>query len=589
MECQPFRKLRQLHASPCDLSLTLDPARSGDSGSLTECTKSKGLVLRCGLKRSNSDEQRKPATEIVNSVEPRELPGVCKWETACTSNSSDTCLSAGAIEHRGSSRGSEVLRNESVSATVEFAQSEPCGLSHRSRVVSNDSVLATSECSEIGQSEPRGLSHRSQVVTKESVSATVECSEIAQSEPGGLSHRSQVVANKSISATVECSEIAQGEPHGLSDRSQVVTNESVSATLECSEIAQSAPHGLSHRSQVVANESISATVECSAIRHGTSSETAIAASDLTSEKNSRHAIKQPLDSELLESNDDDTSAMDFTNSRIALASEETDHGEHGKSATKEDSSTHITEWQLNGQLIESKHASEESKETGGESCIEHAKSTTMEDSSILTTEQQLDGGLHDSRSEIDCTSAKLDSEEIKGHGEHEQRANGKPSEASSSSETIEVNGDPTKHPIESLWDSELVESNKDSVNQTDSAKGRTDSEGSSDTKSEDRDGHEQHESSTVKHNSNVVFAARDIRYYPEDSTSMPQRSGRTNDRDNCKRGWRDHRGSASGVKTTPEMTAPETNRNRQLFVGNLSYKVRFSDIMCPEVRTAYLQ
>jgi hypothetical protein len=139
----------------------------------------------------------------------------------------------------------------------------------------------------------------------------------------------------------------------------------------------------------------------------------------------------------------------------------------------------------------------------------------------------------------------------------------KPSEASSSSQTIAAD-DISHLPNEPVRDYELVETDN---NHADNGKvRRIEPGGSIEPKSESSDENEEHsngqeeeqKSNAVKLESNVIFAARDIRYYPQDS-STPQEYGWTNNREKFRRDGK--------------VTEAEMKQNQTLFVRNLSYKV----------------
>jgi hypothetical protein len=187
---------------------------------------------------------------------------------------------------------------------------------------------------------------------------------------------------------------------------------------------------------------------------------------------------------------------------------------------------------------------EEHRETEGEVCVQMIESNRKEG--------------------VDCIEPAKSTTKIKCCDEQQQQpAVTKPSEASSSSQPIAA--DDINHlPNEPVRDYELVETDN---NHADNGKvRRIEPGGSIEPKSESSDENEEHsngqeeeqKSNAVKLESNVIFAARDIRYYPQDS-STPQEYGWTNNREKFRRDGK--------------VTEAEMKQNQTLFVRNLSYKV----------------
>jgi hypothetical protein len=230
-----------------------------------------------------------------------------------------------------------------------------------------------------------------------------------------------------------------------------------------------------------------------------------------------------------------------------------DSFESAKSALKDESAIVEIKYHEQDGTHDRLHTEEHQETEGeGEGCVQMTKGNRKEDG--------------------DCIEPAKSTTKIKCCDEQQQQpAVTKPSEASSSSQPIAA--DDINHlPNEPVRDYELVETDN---NHADNGKvRRIEPGGSIEPKSESSDENEEHsngqeeeqKSNAVKLESNVIFAARDIRYYPQDS-STPQEYGWTNDREKFRRDWRDRK-----------VTEAEMKQNQTLFVRNLSYKVSNHDL-----------
>lgn len=117
MDCQALRKLRQLNAFPRGLYLSSEATEGVDGREQKQCQR---LILRCCLKKFDSDEQYKPVTESVNVVESRQL---CERAPKNLANGkSDEIVNSCEGQQRVSELNPELLTEESGLACLECSE-----------------------------------------------------------------------------------------------------------------------------------------------------------------------------------------------------------------------------------------------------------------------------------------------------------------------------------------------------------------------------------------------------------------------------------------------------------------------------------